>query len=45
VILVTSFVEGNTSAFIVGVFMGCLFAVLWFVLPLLRRQRGERSAD
>ena len=44
VILVTSFVEGNTSAIIVGVFMGCLFAVLWFMLPLLRRQRGEPSA-
>jgi hypothetical protein len=45
VILVTSFVEGNTSAIIVGIFMGCLLAVLWFVVPLIRRQRGDRSAD
>ncbi|HEX7994820.1 MAG TPA: DUF6328 family protein [Streptosporangiaceae bacterium] len=45
VILVTSFVEGNTSAIIVGIFMGCLLAVLWFAVPLIRRQRGDRSAD
>jgi uncharacterized protein DUF6328 len=43
VVLVTSFVEGNTSAIVVGVFIGCLFAVLWFVLPLLRRQRADRD--
>jgi Family of unknown function (DUF6328) len=43
VVLVTSFVEGNTSAIVVGVFIGCLFAVLWFVLPLLRRQRTDRD--
>ncbi len=44
VMLVTSFVEGNTSAIVVGVFIGCLFAVLWFVLPLLRRQRADRDS-
>lgn len=38
VVLVTSFVEGSTSAIVVGVFIGCLLALLWFVLPLLRRQ-------
>jgi hypothetical protein len=38
VILVISFVEGNTPAVIVGVFLGCLFALLWFVMPLVRRQ-------
>jgi len=43
VILVTSFVEGTTSAIIVGVFLGCLFAVLWFALPLLRMQRSGRN--
>ena len=42
VILVTSFVEGNTSALIVGLFIGCLFAALWFVVPLVRRQRSDR---
>jgi len=45
VILVTSFVEGNTPAIILGVFMGCLIAVLWFVLPLVRRQRGQPYGD
>jgi hypothetical protein len=44
VVLVTSFVEGNTSAIVVGVFIGCLFAVLWFVLPLLRRKRADRDS-
>jgi len=43
VILVTSFVEGNTSAIIIGVFIACLFAVLWFVLPLVRRQRADAA--
>jgi hypothetical protein len=38
VVLVISFVEGNTPAIIVGVFLGCLFALLWFVMPLVRRQ-------
>ena len=42
VILVTSFVEGTTSALIVGLFIGCLFAALWFVVPLVRRQRSDR---
>jgi hypothetical protein len=40
VILVTSFVEGNTPAIIIGIFIACLFAVLWFALPLARRQRA-----
>jgi hypothetical protein len=42
VILVTSFVEGNTPATIVGIFSGCLFALLWFALPLIRRHRSGR---
>ncbi len=41
VILVTSFVEGNVSAIVVGVFIVCLFAVLWFVMPLVRLHRGD----
>lgn len=45
VILVTSFVEGDTSALIVGLFIGCLFAALWFVVPLIRRQRSDRIRD
>lgn len=43
VVLVIAFVEGSTSAIVVGVFMACLFAVLWFALPLLRRQRAGRD--
>jgi len=43
VILVTSFVEGNTSAIVIGIFIACLFAVLWFVLPLVRRQRADSA--
>jgi hypothetical protein len=43
VILVTSFVEGKTSAIIIGIFIACLFAVLWFVLPLVRRQRADSA--
>jgi uncharacterized protein DUF6328 len=43
VILVTSFVEGTTSALIVGLFIGCLFAALWFVIPLVRRQHSGRN--
>jgi nicotinamide riboside transporter PnuC len=43
VTLVTSFVEGNTSAIIIGIFFACLFAVLWFVLPLVRRHRPDSA--
>src|SRR5215475_1800245 len=42
VTLVTSFVEGTTPATIVGIFIGCLFALLWFALPLIRRQHSDR---
>lgn len=45
VVLVTSYVEGNTSAIIIGAFLFCLFAVLWFVTPLIRRQRDGASPD
>ena len=43
VLLVTSFVEGNTSAAIIGIFISCMFAVLWFVLPLVRRRRADSA--
>jgi hypothetical protein len=42
VVLVVSFVDGGAPAVIVGVFLGCLFTTLWFVLPLVRR---EEAAD
>jgi hypothetical protein len=41
VLLVVSYVEPGFVATIVTVFAVCLFAVLWFVLPLVRR--GTRS--
>jgi len=40
VVVVVSFVEGNAAAIIVGIFLGCLFALFWFVLPLVLRQRS-----
>jgi Family of unknown function (DUF6328) len=45
VILVISFVEGNTSAIIVGVFLACLFALMWFVMPLVLRRRSDPPND
>jgi hypothetical protein len=38
VLLVVSFVAGGTTVTLVTVFVVCLFAVLWFVLPLARRR-------
>jgi Family of unknown function (DUF6328) len=38
VLLVVSFVAGGTTVALVTVFVVCLFAALWFVLPLARRR-------
>ena len=38
VLLVVSYVEPGGTVAIITVFTVCLFAVLWFVLPLVRRQ-------
>ncbi len=38
VVLVVSFVISGTSAVIVGIFVVSLFAVLWFVIPLAKRE-------
>jgi hypothetical protein len=43
VALVISFVEGGVPALVTGVFAGCLFATLWFVIPLVRRERSEAA--
>lgn len=43
VLLVVSFVDGGAPAVIVGVFLGCVFATLWFVLPLVRREEAADS--
>jgi hypothetical protein len=38
VLLVVSYVAKGLPAVIIGVFTVCLFAVLWFVVPLIRRR-------
>jgi Family of unknown function (DUF6328) len=38
VVLVVSFVYRGAPAVIVGIGLACVFAVLWFVIPLVRRQ-------
>jgi len=38
VLLVVSFVDQGTTVALVALFVVCLFAVLWFVLPLARRR-------
>jgi Family of unknown function (DUF6328) len=40
VVLVVSFVISGASAVITGILVLCLFAVLWFVVPLARRESG-----
>jgi hypothetical protein len=35
---VVSFVDQGATVALVTVFVVCLFAVLWFVLPLVRRR-------
>jgi cation transport ATPase len=41
VLLVTSFVYHGAPVVIIAVLTGCLFAGLWFVLPLVRRGQRE----
>ena len=38
VLLVTSYVGGGLAAGLITAFVACLFALLWFVFPLARRQ-------
>jgi len=40
VLLVLSFVAGGLPGVLIGVFVACVFATLWFVIPLVRRQRA-----
>jgi hypothetical protein len=42
VLLVVSYVDQGLPALIITVFVVCLFAGLWFVLPLARRSRFPR---
>ena len=39
VLLVASFVAQGATAVLITAFVVCLFAALWFVLPLARRTR------
>lgn len=39
VLLVTSYVEPGAPAAVLSALIGALFATLWFVMPLARRQR------
>ena len=41
VVLVISFVASGVPAIIIGIFVVCLFATLWFVLPLAKRESAE----
>jgi Family of unknown function (DUF6328) len=39
VLLVVSYVDHGATVVLITLFVACLFAVLWFVLPLARRAR------
>lgn len=41
VVLVVSFVLSGASAVIIGILVICLFAMLWFVFPLAKRERTD----
>ena len=41
VLLVTGYVEPGVPAVLITVFVVCLFAGLWFALPLSRREKAE----
>ncbi len=41
VLLVISFVDHGAPAIIIGIFVACVFATLWFVVPLAKRESAE----
>lgn len=43
VLLVVGFVGLHGAGVVVGVLTFCMFGVLWFAIPLIRRRRAERS--
>jgi len=43
VVLVVSFVAHGTPAVIIGIFVLCLFATLWFAVPLAKRESAEEE--
>jgi Na+/melibiose symporter-like transporter len=44
VLLVTGMVTGGLPASLITIFVGCLFAALWFAFPLARRRERKRAA-
>lgn len=43
VLLVVSFIDAGVPAVVIGIFVGCVFALLWFLIPLIRRQRADAT--
>lgn len=41
VLLVVSFVDHGAPAIVIGIGVACLFIVLWFVVPLVRRETAR----
>jgi hypothetical protein len=42
VVLVVSYVDKGLPAALIGAFVVCVFAGLWFAFPLIRRERVHR---
>jgi len=40
VLLVTSYVTSNTAAAVITALVACMFGMLWFAFPLVRRREG-----
>jgi hypothetical protein len=43
VLLVTSFVAGGVAGTLIAVFVACMFGLLWFAFPGVRRHQGDRG--
>jgi hypothetical protein len=41
-VLVVSYVDKGLPAALIGAFVVCVFAGLWFAFPLIRRERVHR---
>jgi hypothetical protein len=43
VLLVTSFVAGGLAGTLIAVLVACMFGLLWFAFPAVRRHQGDRG--
>ena len=43
VLLVTSFVAGGLAGTLIAVFVACMFGMLWFAFPVVRRRQRDRG--